>query len=265
MRMNLKTLTSAAVIIFAFAGASAHADALDDIKAAKKIRIAIDLGTAPDGMTDSNMQPTGRDVEVGRLLAKDLGVAMEIINTTGPTRIPLLQTNKADLVISTLSITAERAKIIDYSIPYTALQSVVAGLKPLQIKDYPDLVGKAVAVTRGTTQDTDLTRDAKGAQIVRYDDDNTMMTAAATGQSDIVATSVSLINTINTKNPNRQFEPKFVQRNFMTGMGMRKGEPRLVEWVNAWIKTNLKNGNLNAIEKKYHGADLAAEVLKSAE
>src|ERR1700719_2857826 len=48
----------------------AHADALDDIKKAGKIRIAIDLGVPPYGMTDDKLQPTGLDVATARLLAK---------------------------------------------------------------------------------------------------------------------------------------------------------------------------------------------------
>ena len=263
MRSWIKS-TAAVLFSMTLCASIAHADALDDIKAAKKIRIATDLSTAPDGMTDASMEPTGRDVEVGRLLAKDLGVELEIVNATGATRIPLLQTNKADLVISTLSITPERAKVIDYSLPYTSLESVVAAPKSIAIKDYPDLSGKRVGVTRGTTQDFDLTHDAKNAVIVRYDDDNTMMTAAATGQAEVVCTSMPLIETINKKNPARQFERKFVQRNFMTAMGMRKNEPRLKAWVNDWILANLKNGKLNEIHKRFHGEDFSPEVMKAA-
>ena len=261
----LKKIAGVAVVALAFTAGAAHADQLADIRKAKKIRIATDLSTAPDGMVDASMKPTGRDVEIGQLLAKDLGVEYEIVTTTGATRIPLLQANKADLVISTLSVTAERAKIIDYSLAYTALQSVVAAPAGMNIKGFPDLAGKSVGVTRGTTQDTDLTRDAVGATIMRFDDDNMMMAAAASGQADIVATSVSLINTINKKNPARQLEPKFVQRNFMTAMGMRKDEPELLAWVNAWIRTNIKNGKLNEREKKYHGAGFPDEVVKAAQ
>jgi polar amino acid transport system substrate-binding protein len=94
----------------------AHADALDDIKKAGKIRIAIDLGVPPYGMTDDKLQPTGLDVEAARLLAKDWGLEFEHVPTTGASRIPALQTGKADLVISSLSYTAERAKVIDFSL-----------------------------------------------------------------------------------------------------------------------------------------------------
>ena len=42
-----------------------------------------------------------------------------------------------------------------------------------------DLAGKSVAVNRSTTQDADLTANAKGATIVRYDDDAAVITAAS--------------------------------------------------------------------------------------
>jgi len=104
-----------------------RADTLSDIKAAKKIRISIDLTNSPYGRTDEKLQPSGSDVDIAKLLAADLGVAFEIVPTTGSSRIPLLQTGKADLVISSLSITPERAKVVDFSVPYADLLSVVAG------------------------------------------------------------------------------------------------------------------------------------------
>ena len=55
-------------------GHTASADALDDIKKSGKIRIAIDLGVPPYGMTDDKMQPTGSDVETAKALAKDWGL-----------------------------------------------------------------------------------------------------------------------------------------------------------------------------------------------
>jgi polar amino acid transport system substrate-binding protein len=258
-------LALAAVVALLSFGLPAQADTLDDIRQAKKIRIAIDLAIPPFGMTDDKLQPTGSDVDVARLLAKDLGVELEIVTTTGPTRIPLLQTGKADLVISTLSITPERAKVIDFSLPYADHLSVVAALKTLPIKDMADLDGKKVAVVRGTTQDTDLTRQARGAQLVRYEDDATMALAVASGQVDILATARSLLPAISRKNPARAVESKIVMQTFHLAIGLRKGEPRLMEWVNGWIKANLKNGKLNEIYKSYHGVGIAADILKAGD
>ena len=71
--MLKKIVVSVALAITALVAAMsfAHADALDDIKKAGKIRIAIDLGVPPYGMTDDKMQPAGLDVEVAKLIAKD--------------------------------------------------------------------------------------------------------------------------------------------------------------------------------------------------
>ena len=233
--------------------ASAHADQLDDIKAAKKIRVAIDLGVPPYGMTDGQMKATGSDVETARLLAKDLGVELEIVQTTGANRIPFLQTGKADIVISSLSVTPEREKVISFSVPYAQIQSVVAGPKAATVKGFGDLAGKRLATTRGTTNDKLATEGAKSAQIVRFDDDATLITAIASGQVEIAATSPALIKTIRESAPQRDIEVKFVMQSFPLGIGMRKGEPKLQGWINDWIQTNSTNGRLAAIQKKFHG------------
>ncbi|MDB5489601.1 MAG: hypothetical protein JWQ58_3316 [Reyranella sp.] len=260
----LRLILGAALALAALGGAVAQADTLDDIKKAGKVRIAIDLAIPPFGMTDDKMQPAGSDVDLARLLAKDLGVQLEIVTTTGPTRIPMLQTNKADLVVSTLSITPERAKVVDFSIPYADHPSVVAGLTSATIKQMSDLEGKKIGVVRGTTQDTDLTRQAKGAQLVRYEDDATMALAFASGQVDIIATARSLLPAISKKNPARTLEPKITMQTFYLAIGLRKNEPRLLSWVNDWVRANLQNGKLIALYKTHHGIDIDPALLLKA-
>ena len=235
---------------------SAQADLLDNVKQNKKLRVAIELSLPPYGMTDDKMQPYGSDVETAQLLAKDLGVELEIVPATGPTRIPFLQTNKADLAIATLSISPERMKVIDFSVPYSVVQIVVAAPKSIAIKSYADLAGKSIAITRGNVQEAELMQKAVGATIVRYDDDATLVTAGVSGQAPIVSTATTLLQAIQTKNPSRELETKFVVREFQLGVGMRKDEPRLLLWVNDWVKANRANGKLNAIFKKYHHSEL---------
>jgi polar amino acid transport system substrate-binding protein len=248
------TLLKGALVLTAIAAmGSARADLLDDIKAAKKIRIAIDLGVPPYGMTDGQMKPVGSDVETARLLAKDLGVELEIVQTTGANRVPFLQTGKADIVISSLSVTPEREKVIDFSVPYAQILSVIAGPKSVAIKGYEDLAGKRVASTRGTTNDKLATESAKDAQITRFDDDATLITAVTSGQVDIVATSPALVKTMRENAPQLDLEVKFVMKGFPLGIGMRKGETKLQGWINGWIQTNTSNGQLAAIHKKFHG------------
>lgn len=243
---------------------AARADQLDTIIAAKKIRVAIDLGVPPYGMKDDKLNSTGSDVETAQLLAKDLGLELEIVPTTGANRIPFLQTDKADIVISSLSITPEREKVIDFSIPYAGISAVVGAPRSMDIKSAADLSGKKVIATRGTTNDQEVTKILpKDATIVRFDDDATSITAIVSNQGDIFATAPPLLKAINEKNPAKQMEVKFVMKVNMLAIGFRKGEGKLKEKVDGWVRTNLKNGKLNAIYKKFHGADLPEEVTKA--
>jgi len=241
---------------------SARADALADVQQAKKIRVGIDLGLPPFGMTDEKLQPTGSDVETARLLAADLRVELELVSTTSAARVPSLQSGKADLVISSLAITPEREKVIDFSQVYAVLRVVVAAPKDIVIKDFADLDGKTVGLARGTTQDLFFSQKVKNARVVRYEDEATTAQAYVTGQIDIFSTAELVLRTIAEKNPSRKPEVKLVVRTSMLAVGVRKGEAGLLARVNEFVKNNLKNGKLNAIYKKYHGTDLPDEVVR---
>jgi polar amino acid transport system substrate-binding protein len=258
---RLATIAAFGAMVFVTAGATSRADGLDDIKTAKKLRVAIDLGVPPYGMTDDKMQPAGSDVETGKLLAQDLGVEFELVPTTGASRIPSLQSGKADVVISTLSVTPERAKVIDFSVAYASLRTVIAGVKGIEVKSVADLDGKTVGTARGTTHDTWLTQNAKNAKIVRYEDDATEAQAVVSGQVDLFSTAELLLAPISARNPGRQLELKFVIDTFKLAIGVKQGEPRLLQTVSDWVKSNLKNGKLNAIYRKYHGNDLPDVIL----
>ena len=89
-----------------------------------------------------------------------------------------------------------------------------------------------------------------------------MALALASGQVDILATARSLLPAISKKNPARTLEPKITMQTFYLAIGMRKNEPKLLDWVNGWVKANLKNGKLGAIYKSYHGFDIPADLDK---
>jgi polar amino acid transport system substrate-binding protein len=265
--MYRRTFTLAALAAFALVAPSVHAqnDTLAKIQQSKKIRIAIDPNVPPWSYKNDKLELTGSEYETAQLLAADLGVAMEVVPTNGASRIPLLLTDKADIVVSAMTITPERQKVIDFSVPYSGTTTVVAAPRSMNIKSLDDLVGKRVAVARATVMDTDLTRMApSGVEIVRFDDESTTMTSILSGQIDIVAQWTTLNEVVNRRNPAKALESKVVLRNSMHGIGMRKGDTRLNEWVNQWIRTNMNNGKLSAIFKKHQGIDLPAEIVKAA-
>jgi polar amino acid transport system substrate-binding protein len=262
--MNRRHILAAAgsLGVLAATGLPARAaDTLAAIKARKKLMVALDLGSPPFGMTDSAMQPTGSDVETARLLAADMGIPLEIVQVTSPNRVPFLLTGKADMVIASFSVTEERQKVIDFSNPYGVIQSIIAAPKDITIKDYPDLVGKRVGTTRGSTNDKEATARLTQSQLVRYDDDATLVTALVSGQVDIMASSPGIMAAANDHGMSKPLESKLVMRTFPYAIGVRKGDTALEAMLNDWIKTNLKNGKLNDIYKKFNGLSLPSDML----
>ncbi|RZL90813.1 MAG: transporter substrate-binding domain-containing protein [Variovorax sp.] len=260
-RRHISAILASACLAMAM---PASADILSDITARKKLRVATDMGIPPFGMLDGAMKPTGSDVEVARALAADWGVELEFINTTGPTRIPNLTTDKADVVISSLSVTEERAKVVDFTKPYSFIRTtVIAPVDDKSVKDWPDLKGKSIAVVRSTMQDIELTAKAQslGFNVVRFDDDATTITAALSGQANYAGLADSQMRAINQRAGSKPFEAKLVIKQFPIAMGVKKGEPALLAKLNEWIAVNAKSGKLNAIYRKHQGVDVPAEFL----
>lgn len=265
----MRNLTKLIVAFAISAAAATHAaaeDALDKIKAAGTIRIAIDLSVPPWSYKDDNLNATGSEVGAAKLLASDLGVKMEIVSTNGANRIPFLMSNRADLIMSALSITDERKKIIAFSLPYSGTTTYVAAPRDMKITSFADLAGKRIAVTRGTTNDKDLTAAAPAeAEVVRFEDEATTMTAVVSGQLDIVAQAQTLLDLINQKNPSKNLEAKLPLRTAPMGVGMRKEDVELKKWVDEWVRKNVANGKLQAIYRQFQGTDLPKELIAASQ
>jgi len=259
-----KAFTRSCIALALVAGVAqaAMADQLDDIKKAGKIRVAIAMGTPLFSFADANLQPTGSDVDTAAQLAKDLGVKLEIVSVTNAARVPTLQAQRADIVVADLSITPEREKVVDFSTPYAVISIIVGGPRSIKVTDYADLKGKRIGLTRATVNDTLTTQQAKGAEIVRYEDDATLITSMVTGQIDLFSSTPSNLSEMIKQAPAKNLELKFSQKDFDLGIALNKEQPKLKEWINNWVVTNQKNGKLNAIYKKYHGRDLPERITK---
>ncbi|ACA16198.1 extracellular solute-binding protein family 3 [Methylobacterium sp. 4-46] len=238
-----------------------RADSLDAVRKAKRIRIAVAIGIPRFAFIDQNLQPTGSDVETAKLIAQDLGADLDLIQITNAARVPTIQTRKADILVASLAVTPERKKVIDFTVPYATLNIVVAGVPALAVKGYPDIVGKRIGVTRATVNDMLVTQNAKGAEIVRFEDDATLITAAVSGQVDLVSTQEAVVAVMNEKRADRPFETKFVQSELNLGIALPQGEDRLKDWLNDWVRSNMASGRLTALFRKFHGRDLPADLV----
>ncbi len=235
----------------------AHAQSVDEIISKGKVVVAVDPTSAPFGVTGTDGQPDGYDVDVARLLAKYMGVDLELVPVTSTNRIPYLLTNRVDLVISLFSITPERALQVWFSDPYAAVGTVITARKDKAIKGFDDLKGLKIGVPRGTTPDIILpTKALPDVEIMRFDDEATSIQALVTGQVDALGSSTTALIVLNRGKAEKEFEPKITLVENHFGIGMRRGQQDLRQWVNTFIYAIKTNGELDAIARKWTGDGL---------
>ncbi len=235
----------------------ASAQTVADIKKKGEITVGMLVDFPPYGTMNTSNQPDGYDADVAKLLAKDLGVKLNLVPVTGPNRIPFLLTNKLDLLVASLAITPERAKQVQFSNPYAAATIVLYGDKKANIKAPADLKGKRVGVARASTQDVALTAIApEGTEIRRFDDDASGMQALISGQVDAIGASTTVAAQIAKRVPANTFEDKFILRQQQMGVAMRPDQAELLKTVNDFVAKNTANGELNKLYQKWLGTDM---------
>ena len=235
----------------------ASAQTVADIKKKGEITVGMLVDFPPYGTMNNSNQPDGYDADVAKLLAKDLGVKLNLVPVTGPNRIPFLLTNKLDLLVASLAITPERAKQVQFSNPYAAATIVLYGDKKANIKAPADLKGKRIGVARASTQDVALTAIApEGTEIRRFDDDASGMQALISGQVDAIGASTTVAAQLAKRVPANTFEDKFILRQQQMGVAMRPDQAELLKTVNDFVAKNSANGELNKLYQKWLGTDL---------
>ncbi|MBV8913237.1 MAG: transporter substrate-binding domain-containing protein [Acetobacteraceae bacterium] len=254
---------SASAALLATAGGRAEAQpgsgpsTLDRILSEKKIRITAEVTSPPFGILDRNGQPDGSEIATSRQLAKDLGVELELVQVTAPQRIPALLAGRADLAISSLSITLERAKTVAFCNPHGALATVVMGSAKAAIAKPEDMVGKRIGLTRGTLEEAAVPKGApQGVRFVFFDDIAATIQAVLSGQVDAAGMSAFASKSVADRNPGAGIEDKFRVATAFYAAACRPADFELRHWVNTWIFLISRSGILADIYEKYTGTKL---------
>jgi polar amino acid transport system substrate-binding protein len=257
IEMLFNKTTIAALIATAVLASQARADALDNIMAAKVIKVAVPQDFAPFGSAGLDLKPQGYDIDMANLIAKALGVKAEIVAVTSANRIPYLQTQKVDVVISSLGKNAEREKVIEFSAAYAPFFSGVFGTKEIAVKAPEDLKGKTIGATRGAIEEQELTRTAPpDVTIKRFEDNNATIAAFVSGQVDLIATGNTVAGVIAEKVPARAPILKFVIKDSPCFIGLNKDEPKLLAKLNEIIAQAKASGEIAKLSEKWLKAPL---------
>jgi polar amino acid transport system substrate-binding protein len=257
--MKIATRLLAFLALALIASTTVHAQALDKILKDKKIRITAEVTSPPFGFIGPDGQPDGMEIATARQLAKDLGVELELVQVPATGRIPALLAGRADVALSSLSITTDRAKTVAFASPHGALTIVITAPAGTKIASAADLAGKRIALTRATLEEATVPKIApKGAEFVYFNDIDATIQALLSGQVDAAGMSGFAAKSIADRNPEAKLESKFTVTTAYYAAAVKPGDWDLLRWIDTWVFLNKNNGVLAEIYKKYTGLDLPA-------
>lgn len=196
----------------------------------------------------------GFDVDLVDLLAKKFGVTQNITDTPfdGIQSGADLDSGKCDLAAAGMTITDTRKENFDFSDPYFDATQALVVKKGSGITDFGQLAGKKLAVQNGTTGADYAQENAKGAEIVTFEDLGLLLTAVETGQADAgINDNGVLYDWVKDKT---DFE---VSKEFDTGeqygIGVKKGNAKLLEELNKVLADAKSSGEYDRIYEKWFG------------
>ncbi|BAL92126.1 putative glutamate ABC transporter substrate-binding protein [Actinoplanes missouriensis 431] len=194
---------------------------------------------------------TGFDIEIGKIIAKGLGVeesGIEWKTTVSANREPYIQQGQVDLVVATYTINDERKKVVNFGGPY-----YIAGqdlLVPVDstITGPEALAGKKVCSVSGSTPAKRIQSDYKDAQLQQFDSYSKCVTALAGGQVDAVTTDDIILAGYAAQ---EQYAGKFkvVGKPFSEepyGIGLKKDDSEGCKKINEILTAAASDGSYKA-------------------
>ena len=159
------------------------------IQAAGEIKIGVKYDVPPFGFKNpQNDEIEGFDVDFGQAIADKLGVEPNFIEAISDNRIPFLQDGTVDLVLSTMTINAERAQEIGFSEPYYIARGRILVPPDSDIAGIDDLAGKKVCTALGSTYEETIKEQAPKADLELVDSYSECLELVQNGAVDAVST-----------------------------------------------------------------------------
>jgi polar amino acid transport system substrate-binding protein len=236
---------------------------LDAIRKAGALRIAVEATFPPFAMRKDG-EIVGYDVDFANLFCKDLGVKPAFVDQTWAGVIPALYAGRFDLIMTSLSYTAERVKRVAFTIPYAEASQamLIRAADADKIKGVDDLVGKTLGIKLGSPGEVlhrkieaDLkARKGAGYKEVRfYDDHPSAYIALAQNKVDAVFNTISVLAIVLRDAPGRYAIVRGLGADNWAGMASRLEEADLIGFLNEEIRKYKADGQIYALQDKWFG------------
>ncbi|WP_248323870.1 MULTISPECIES: transporter substrate-binding domain-containing protein [unclassified Caballeronia] len=219
------------------------------------LRVGDCLTFAPFGFYDKDGQPDGYDVDLAKELARQMGVKLEVVNTTSANRIPNLQTSKVDVVFCNFTRNLERAKVIEFTSPYVVASEALLVKKSSGIQSVKDMTNRTIATVKGSTNGDEVRSLNMQVKIQEYDSSQAAILAVKQGQAD------AMIEDNNFLAYQAKLDPELTVTNEAlvpleyNAFGVKAGDQAWLNYLNLFL-FNINASKVNAqLYKKWFGVD----------
>jgi len=241
---GMATLATAAVT------GSAAADAIDDIRKRGTLIVGVKADYAPYGFLDSSGKVVGLEPDLAQDVADTLGVALELVPVVSSNRMQFLEQGKIDLMIATMTDTAERRGVVEIIDPnhYSSGTNI---LTKGNFAQWADLKGAPVCGIQGAFYNR-KTSEEFGAEIVAFKGTAEALTALKQNRCvAFVYDDAFIISRLAEAEWQGWTMPLPTIDDAPWGLAVRKGEPAFAALMSGLVVKWHLSGRIIELEKQY--------------
>ncbi len=239
------------------------AGTLQDIKERGQLIVGVKTDSPPFGFLGKKGLNKGFDIDIAKALSKEIfgnEEAIQFVAVTSENRIGFLTSGKIDILAATLTITEERKKQVDFSMPYFIAGQQILVQEHSRITKYQDLAGKKVATIKGSTGDIAIEELVPTAERVRFERNFEALQALKESRVEAFVQDYIFLYALMRKNRGLRMaglEPFCPAR---YGLGVRNGEKEWLDFVNATLAKMKETGEYDKLLVRWFGPE--ARVLR---
>lgn len=220
----------------------------------KELTIAMSADWPPMEFVNEKKEITGFDVDLINAIAREGGFQVKIVNAAWDGLFAGIASGEYDVIISSVTITDERRKSMDFSEPYLNAGQILVVLKDTEgVTVLKDLAGKEVGAQIGTTGEFAID-DVKDVKKRTYDDIGLAIADLANKQITAVVTDTPTAANYVLENPQYKGRLKMVGKPFTEeyfGIAVKKGNTEVLEMINKGLRAVRESGELKKLEEKW--------------
>ncbi|MCW2978773.1 MAG: basic amino acid transporter substrate-binding protein [Solirubrobacterales bacterium] len=206
---------------------------------------------------------TGFDVELMEAIGKEIEREPEFIDSSFETIFRDLAQEKFEAVMSAATITEEREKVVDFSLPYYLSEQAILVKEGSEITGLADLKGKVVGAQQGTTGLELGKEKAEASELRPFPEGPDADNALKAGTVEAVIIDAPVAKQQAEELGGIEIVEK-VPTEETYGIAIAKGNTELLEGINEGLKMTIEDGSYAKVYEKWFKEAPPLEGLEKA-